>query len=94
MKYKCSEDIEGENYNRLIREADAALYNKDYSKARPLYVEAHQLIPEELYAAQKVAEIDLLLAGNKSDEALDEKIRKERGEERRGSRMLFDLKRR
>jgi tetratricopeptide (TPR) repeat protein len=62
--------LEGEGYNKLIREADAFMYDKKYREARPLYVEANRLIPNEQYAKGKIEEIDNLLAGLKNEQEL------------------------
>ena len=66
--------IEGEEYNSLIREADGLMVARKYSEARPLYVRASELIPNEQYAKGKIEEIDRLLAGADRDEAVIEKF--------------------
>ena len=53
--------IKGEEYNRLLREADGLMSDRNYRDARQLFVKAHELIPDEIYAQKKVDEIDLLL---------------------------------
>lgn len=65
--------LRGDDYNQLLRQADALFYNKSYSDARPLYVNAHQIIPDEKYALQKVAEIDRLQDQLKQEGAVSEK---------------------
>lgn len=68
----ASLQLKGEEYNSLLRNADALFYNKDYANARPVYEQAHQIIPDEKYALQKMGEIDRLLVLLKKNEAIDE----------------------
>lgn len=65
--------IKGEQYNQLLRNADALFNSKDYENAKPLYIQAHQLIPEELYALNKLSEIDRLLKQKQDDELINNK---------------------
>lgn len=60
--------LEGEKYNQLIRNADALMYDRKYKEARPLYVNAHSLIPDERYAQSKIDEIDQILSQGESYE--------------------------
>jgi hypothetical protein len=53
--------LKGEEYNRLIRQADNMFQNEEYNDARPVYASAHNLIPDEKYALEKMAEIDRIL---------------------------------
>ncbi|MBN1768180.1 MAG: hypothetical protein JXR50_06835 [Prolixibacteraceae bacterium] len=53
--------LRGEEYNRLLREADQLMTQRKFADARPLYQSAHELIPDEQYALDKIAEIDRLL---------------------------------
>ena len=55
--------LKGEEYNGLLREADALMLERKYKEARPVYQKAHSLIPEEKYALKKIEEIDRLLVG-------------------------------
>ncbi|MCF8361418.1 MAG: hypothetical protein K9G70_02215 [Prolixibacteraceae bacterium] len=53
--------LKGEEYNRLVRQADDMFRNEKYREARPVYSSAHELIPDEKYALKKMAEIDRIL---------------------------------
>ena len=48
------------NYNKLIADADKLFKAKDYSKAKPVYVEAAALMPDETYPTTKIEEINLI----------------------------------
>lgn len=66
-------EAKGLEYNNYVREADELFYKKQYSEARELYELAHNLIRNETYAKQKVAEIDQILASlNKERETEDQ----------------------
>ncbi len=60
--------LKGGDYNRLLREAEAFVYDKEYAKGRECYVKAHELIPDEKYALQKIKEIDSILERLKAEE--------------------------
>lgn len=57
----ASLQLKGEQYNQLLRQADNLMSQREYRQARPLYQSAHDLIPDEKYAMEKIAEIDRLL---------------------------------
>lgn len=65
--------LSGEEYNRLVRQADALFNAQNYTDARAVYEQAHQVIKEEKYALQKIDEIDRLLAAKKNDNVVDQK---------------------
>ena len=48
------------NYARLIATADKLFKSKDYTGAKPIYVEASALFPEEEYPKSKIEEINLI----------------------------------
>ena len=48
------------NYSRLIATADKLFKSKDYQDAKPIYVEASALFPEEEYPKSKIEEINLI----------------------------------
>jgi len=60
--------LKGGDYNRLLRDAEAFVYEKEYVKGRECYVKAHELIPDEKYALQKIKEIDAILERLKAEE--------------------------
>ncbi|NOX47782.1 MAG: hypothetical protein GXO89_12475 [Chlorobi bacterium] len=47
-------------YNKLIADADRLFKSKDYSGAKPIYVEAAALMPDETYPTTKIEEINLI----------------------------------
>lgn len=51
----------GEEYNRIIREADALFNASSYMEARIKFELAHSMIPNEKYALLKIEEIDRIL---------------------------------
>lgn len=53
--------LNGEEYNRLIREGDQLFQQTNYLSSKESYQNAHQLIPDEKYALGKIAEINRLL---------------------------------
>ncbi len=59
-----------DRYNTIIVTADQHFQNKKYDDARVTYTNALQLKPDEAYPKQKIAEIDKILAAQKS---IDEK---------------------
>jgi hypothetical protein len=61
--------LEGEGYNRLLREGEAFIIAKDYLQARNSFMKAHDLILDEKYALQKIAEIDRILEQIKNESA-------------------------
>lgn len=63
--------IKGGEYNRLLREADVLMQQKEYSDARPIYVEAHAMISDEEYAQKRIFEIDRLLKNVEKDSKID-----------------------
>jgi tetratricopeptide (TPR) repeat protein len=65
--------LKGEEYNALIRNGDALMYSKKYSEARIVFVKAHELIPDEVYAKQKIKRIDELLKKSEQEETFKEK---------------------
>jgi len=48
------------NYSRLIATADKLFKSKDYQDAKPIYVEASALFPDEEYPKSKIEEINLI----------------------------------
>jgi tetratricopeptide (TPR) repeat protein len=63
--------LKGDEYNDLIRKADVLFYEKKYQEARGQYQQAHELIPNERYAHQKIIDIDHILAmQNKEQETV------------------------
>ena len=48
------------NYNKLIADADKLFKARDYSEAKPIYVEAAALMPDETYPVTKIEEINLI----------------------------------
>ena len=52
----------GVEYNRLLREADQLMHNKEYEPARVAYEQAHKLLPNETYALSQIRAIDSILA--------------------------------
>ena len=65
--------LKGDEYNRLIRTADELLYGRKYNEARIDYEHAHQIIPDEKYALQKIAEIDRILQQGDKEATLRDK---------------------
>lgn len=63
----------GEEYNRLIREADAMFNDQSYDEARSKYQLAHSMIANERYALLKIEEIDRILRKTDIDIELEEK---------------------
>jgi tetratricopeptide (TPR) repeat protein len=59
--------LKGEEYNRLLRDGELFLQEKEYLQARSSFVQAHDLITDEKYALQKITEIDLMLEQAKLD---------------------------
>jgi tetratricopeptide (TPR) repeat protein len=52
-----------EQYDQAIGKADKLLASKDYVSAKSVYAEAQGIFPEKTYPAQKIQEIDGILAG-------------------------------
>ncbi|MFA9389749.1 MAG: hypothetical protein ACERKD_08070 [Prolixibacteraceae bacterium] len=65
--------LRGEEYNRLLRDADSNFSNRNYKEARDLYERAHNLITNEKYALQKISEIDRLLSMGQKEDAIDQR---------------------
>ncbi|MGF7139983.1 hypothetical protein [Roseimarinus sediminis] len=65
--------LRGEEYNKLLRQAQEQMNHEAYQPARALYVEAHELIKDEKYALMKIKAIDELLAAEKEQEAVNRK---------------------
>ncbi|MBN2263302.1 MAG: hypothetical protein JW735_10335 [Prolixibacteraceae bacterium] len=63
----------GEEYNRLIREADALFNDQKYDDAKSKYQLAHSMIANERYALLKIEEIDRILRKTDIDIELEEK---------------------
>jgi len=61
--------LSGEEYNRLLKEAEQLMIQKNYPIARETYQKAHNLIPEEIFAKQKIEEIDRLIK-NQNEESI------------------------
>jgi tetratricopeptide (TPR) repeat protein len=72
--------LNGEEYNRLIREGDLAMQQTNYLPAKESFEKAHRLVPEEKYALQKIAEIDKLMKVQTAENALQEQYLKVLGE--------------
>jgi tetratricopeptide (TPR) repeat protein len=68
--------IEGEGYNRLLREGEVLLNTKSYSHARTCFLQAHEMITDEKYALQKIDEIDKILEKMKQEGAFQEQYNK------------------
>ncbi|MBN1924618.1 MAG: hypothetical protein JW798_02175 [Prolixibacteraceae bacterium] len=62
--------LNGEDYNRLLREGEKLMFERDYNAARLCYVEAHKLVPDEKFALQKIEEIDHILQSLKQQEGV------------------------
>ncbi|MGC8824927.1 MAG: hypothetical protein ACP5PZ_10115 [Bacteroidales bacterium] len=54
-------------FKDLVNKADRLFREKRYAEARPVYVEASQLKPNDKYVQEQIAEIDRLLAKQKDD---------------------------
>jgi len=80
--------LNGEEYNRLLRDGDSKMQSKNYALARGSYSNAHDLIPDEKYALQKMAEIDRILEQLKKEGAFQEQYDKAIAE----ADNLFDQK--
>lgn len=63
----------GEDYNRLISEADALFRLKSYPEARDIYRIAHEMVPNEKYAMHKIQEIDRLMLMADKERVIQEK---------------------
>jgi len=60
------------DYSKAITDADEAVALSEYEKAKKLYNEALNLMPEESYPQQKISEIDVILADIETQRILDE----------------------
>jgi len=67
--------LRGEDYNRLLREGEAYMKEKDYLNARNSYSKAHSLIENEKFAQSKIEEIDRILNDLKDEEKSDKEYR-------------------
>lgn len=67
--------LRGDDYNDLIRSADALFYDRKYQDAREQYQKAHALIPDERYAYQKIIDIDHMLAMQNKEQEVISKYR-------------------
>lgn len=54
-------------FKDLVNKADRLFHEKRYAEARPVYVDASQIKPDDKYVKQQIAEIDRLLALQKDD---------------------------
>jgi len=61
----------GEEYNKLIRQGDNTMQQKEYALAKEAFTQAHALIPEEKYALDKLAEIELLIKRQSNQKNID-----------------------
>lgn len=68
--------LNGEEYNRLIREGDLSMQQTNYLPAKESFEKAHRLIPEEKYALQKLEEIDKLMKIQTAENAIQEQYLK------------------
>lgn len=57
-----------EQYNQLVKKADEQFNKKAYKEALPLYNEANNLMPTELYPKQKISEINSILTQLEANE--------------------------
>ena len=71
-KQKLAEEKAGQ-YQQLIDEGEAALTANDLTLARTKYAEAQKLDPAQALPAEKIKEIDKLIAANKSLKEKEEK---------------------
>lgn len=65
--------LNGGEYNSLIRDADALMNGQKYEEALVKYQRAHQIIPDEKYALQKIEEIKRLLKKSQIDIEIQQK---------------------
>jgi len=68
--------LNGEEYNRLLREGELFLQQKNFLLAKDSYQKAHDLIPDEKYALLKIEEIDKLLKKQNEENAVQEQYAK------------------
>jgi tetratricopeptide (TPR) repeat protein len=80
--------LKGEDYNRLLREGETFMQDKNYTQARSSFVQAHDLISDEKFALQKIDEIDNLLEKIKNEGEFQEQYDKTIAD----ADSLFDLK--
>ncbi len=60
--------LQGNEYNKFLKEGESLLSEKEYVKARESYLKAHNLIPDEKFAIKKVNEIDQIIERLKNEE--------------------------
>jgi tetratricopeptide (TPR) repeat protein len=68
--------LNGEEYNRFLREGEQLMQQKNYQLAKEAYQKAHDLIPNEKYALQKIEEINKLLKNQNEEEAIQQQYTK------------------
>jgi tetratricopeptide (TPR) repeat protein len=80
--------LNGEDYNRLLREGEAYFQERNYLQARNSFVQAHDLITVEKYALEKITEIDRILDQIKKEGIFQEQYNKTIAE----ADKLFEIK--
>lgn len=65
----AADKANGEKYNGFIAVADKSFAQKEYASAKTNYQQALSIKPDETYPKQKIAEIDNLLAQEKTQKA-------------------------
>lgn len=60
--------LNGTEYNKLLREAESLFSSEQYAEARPVYQQAHDMMPNETFALSQIRKIDALLSASANDE--------------------------